>query len=98
MAEKKKLDTNSLKSVVSASVQEKKYDLDLACRVLDLVGVLKSKLTEDYSAIEAIQEKLKGVEKANAILNRLNIITERIKKTEEEVNNLYNMLDPKRSA
>ena len=54
--------------------------------------------TEDYSAIEAIQEKLKGVEKATVILDKLNIITESIKNTESEVNNLYNMLDPKRSA
>lgn len=98
MAEKKKLDTNSLKSVVSASVQDKKYDLDLACRVLDLVGVLKTKISEDFSAIEAIQDKLKGVEKASVILDKLNIITESIKNTENEVNNLYNMVDPKRLA
>lgn len=94
--EKRKLDDDKLKAVVSAVIEEKKYDLDIACNVLDLVGGLKQKISEDFEAIDSIKRKLEGVVHVEKVRADLDTIVDSIKATEAKVDKLYEYLSPKK--
>lgn len=94
--DKKKLDADMIKSLVSGVVAEDKpYDLNLALNTLELVSQLKNKITEDFAAIDAIKEKLADVSVASKVLEHLDFIVTDLHSVENRVNILYNYLKPK---
>ena len=94
---KKKLDANMIKSLVSGIVPEDKpYDLNLALNTLELVFQLKNKISEDFDAIDIIKDQLANVSVASKVLKHLDFITAGLHSVEEKVNTLYNYLKPKK--
>lgn len=91
----KKLDSKQINSLISSVVEDKKYDLALACDVQDLVNNLKNRITEDFQAIDAFKPKLDKVSKANKIVQDLDFIKENLSVVEKKVNELYEYVSPK---
>jgi hypothetical protein len=83
-----------LKSIL-ASTTENKYDIDVACQTLELVSQLKTKIQEDFTAIDSVKEKLATISSTQFVLTSLDSIKEILKGAETEVDQLLTRLMPK---
>jgi hypothetical protein len=85
MTQNKKMSDNDLKTLLSNTQPEKKYDIDLACQTLELFTNLKNKIQEDYAAIKNIKSKLSGIASVSAIIAELDEIEKILKTAEDKV-------------
>ena len=89
------LSDNELKGLLSGVIEAKGYDTDLACQTMELVRNLKTKVKEDFDAIDTIREKLSGIEKVQFILDDLGNIKSNLQETETKIDELLTKLTPK---